>query len=558
MTIQPILAKFRWAFLVVGIFSGVANLIMLMPTIYMLQVFDRVLLSGSEMTLLIVSLLTLGLFALMALAEWFRTQVLVRAGVRFDDELSSRVFDAVFSSYLRRRHENPSRAFADLTELRHFITGRGILTFFDAPWTPIYLGVLFLLHPQLGWLAIGFIVVQSLIARLGHSRQLAPSETAAQSQADETRYLQAKLRGTDVIEALGMAQPIFTAWRRRHRKTLADQESLQSLSTRVTAVSGFFRYFQQSLSLGFGAWLVIQGEITAGAMIAANILTSRALAPVDQLVGNWKSFLSARGAYRRLTHILQSTDTDLPELSRMAPTGELTLRQVFVHAPGRAEPILHDINLSFPPGTVTVVLGPSGSGKSTLARALIGVWPVQSGELLLDGRPLSIWSREELGPYLGYLPQEIELFDGTVAENISRFGPLDPNEVVRAARAAGLHDMILRMPLGYDTPVGESAGSLSGGQRQRVALARAVFGSPRLIVLDEPNANLDDQGEQALMAAVRFLKEGGATVVLISHRPQVLNGADRVVFLNQGRVTASGPRDAVLAALSTDRKEISA
>ena len=540
---------FRREFLAVGLFSMVANLMMLAPTLYMLQVFDRVLSSQSELTLLALSLITLFLFAVMAFAEWTRSRVLVRAGVRFDQHLSSRVFNASFESYLSETRAGPSRAFFDLITLRQFITGQGIFALFDVPWTPIYLAVIFFLHPMLGWLAIGFAIVQGLFAWLGHRRTVAPAEDAGRAASDVQAYLQSKLRNSEVIESMGMLGNLRALWRRSQNSALAQNARAQDIGSRVAAWSKFIRYTQQSFSLGAGAVLVINGEMSAGAMIAANVLMTRALAPIDQLVSVWRSFITSRDAFRRLEQLLVQYPERDPNLRRVAPQGEVTLRDVVADAPGRATPILRGINFSVPAGTVTAVLGPSGSGKSTLARVLMGIWPDVSGEVLLDGLPLDGWNRIELGPHLGYLPQDIELFEGTIGENIARFGELDSGKVIEAARCAGLHEMILRFPKGYDTPIGEAGSLLSGGQRQRIGLARAVYGDPAVIVLDEPNANLDDAGEAALVRTVQQLKARGKTIFLITHRPGILSVADRLVILQDGEVRAEGPRDAVIAAL---------
>ena len=338
-------------------------------------------------------------------------------------------------------------------------------------------------------------------------------------------------------------------WARRHHNAQQLQGRAQALTHRITAWSKFIRYTQQSLALGAGALLVIDGQLSPGGMIAANVLMSRALAPIDMLVGAWRGFIGARGAFGRLEALLAAHPERDPALSRVAPQGALTLQDVVAVAPGRAEPILKGVSVAVSPGTVTVVLGPSGSGKSTMARCMVGIWPGVSGEVLLDGLPIDGWDRNELGPYLGYLPQDIELFEGSIAENIARFGEVSSEKVIAAARSAGLHEMILRFPKGYDTPIGEAGHLLSGGQRQRIGLARAVYGDPVLVVLDEPNANLDDVGEAALVRTVQELKAQGRTVFLITHRPGIVAVADRVLILRNGMVQADGPRDAVLAAL---------
>jgi ATP-binding cassette, subfamily C, bacterial exporter for protease/lipase len=540
---------FRREFVIVGLFSLVANLLMLTPTIYMLQVYDRVLYSQNELTLLAISLITLFLFGVMAFSEWVRSRILVRAGMRFDEHLSTRVFNASFEAYLSQAGGSPSRAFGDLIALRQFITGSGIFAFFDAPWAPIYIAVTFFLHPVLGMVALVFAVFQGSLAWFGHRKTVAPSEAAARASADVNAYVQSKLRNSEVIESMGMLGNLRGRWRGWQDKYLAQGGEAHDVNNRVMAWSKFIRYAQQSLSLATGALLVIDGELTTGAMIAANLLMSRALSPIDQLVTVWRSFIVTKASFEHLEHLLAEYPERDPNLRRVAPQGELVLRDVVASAPGRSRPILAGVSFTASPGTLTAILGPSGSGKSTLARVMMGIWPDVSGEVLLDGSPLQGWNRMELGPHLGYLPQDIELFEGTIGENIARFGEIEPEKVIAAARSAGLHEMILRFPKGYDTPIGEAGNLLSGGQRQRIGLARAVYGDPAVLVLDEPNANLDDAGEAALLRTVLELKAKGATVLLITHRSGAVAAADRILFLRDGKVVADGPREAVLASL---------
>ena len=548
--LRAALWAFRREFLLVGLFSFVANLLMLAPTVYMLQVFDRVLVSHSELTLLAVSLITLLLFGVMALAEWMRSRLLVAAGLRFDAQLSTRVFNASFEAYLSQAGTSPSRAFGDLLQIRQFLTGTGIFAFFDAPWAPIYIAVTFFLHPMLGTLAVVFALVQAALAWFGHQRTVAPSEAANKASGDATAYLWGKLRNAEVLESMGMIANLRGRWQERQQLWLARSSHAQSITHRVTAWSKFIRYSQQSLSLAAGALLAIDGQLSVGAMIAATILIGRALAPIDQLVGAWRGFIGTRAAFGRLEAVLAQYPVRDPALSRVAPTGQLTLTGVVARALGRAEPILRNIDLSVAAGTVTVLIGPSGSGKSTLARVMLGIWPDVEGQVLIDGLPIDGWNRIELGRHLGYLPQDVELFEGSIAENIARLGEIDSDKVIAAARCAGLHEMILRFPKGYDTPIGEAGGLLSAGQRQRIGLARATYGEPALIVLDEPNANLDEAGEQALVRTVTELKQKGKTVILITHRPGVVAVADRLVILREGQVQANGAPGEVLAALS--------
>ena len=542
----------EWA--VIAVFSMVANLLMLAPTLYMLQIYDRVLVSRNELTLLVVSLLILFLFAAMAFAEWARSRLLVRTGVRLDRLLGARVFSAEFSRGARDGGGNPGQSFADLTEVRQFLTGPSIFAFFDLPWTPIYIGVLFILHPLLGAVAVVFALIQAALAWLGHQRTVVPSESLAKAQRRSHAYINGKLRNAEAIEAMGMLKHLHHRWALLQARYAEMHAAAQGLTHRVTAWSKSVRYAQQSLSLAVGALLVIDGQISAGAMIAANVLMTRALAPIDQLVSAWRGFVGARSAFLRLEHLLG----EHPPLSAASPSlplqGDLQLSNAYATVPGGTTPILQHVDLQAAPGSLTVVLGPSGSGKSTLARVLVGVWPVSRGELLLDGHPIAAWSHETLGSQVGYLPQDTALFAGTIAENIARFAAVDSAKVVAAAQCAGLHEMVLRFPKGYDTPIGEAGRLLSGGQRQRIGLARALYGDPALLVLDEPNAHLDDVGDAALLGAMRQFKERGKTIVMVTHRSGVLALADQVVVLREGCIQLRGPRDEVLAQLQAERQ----
>lgn len=549
-----VLWSFKREFVTVGLFSMVVNLLMLTPTLYMLQVYDRVLVSQSFMTLLVVSLITLFFFGMMAFAEWVRSLLLVRTGVKLDQALSQRVFRSSFLSYLNPSESDPAKAFGYLINLRQFMTGNGVFALFDSPWVPIYIGVLFLLHPLLGVLAIVFALIQTSIAWYGHRIGKDAQAEAGQSQAEAQKFMQSKLRNIEVLSSMGMIEGLYQRWQRLQHKALLQSGTTQQRIGMVSAFSKFVRYTQQSFSLGAGAWLVIHGEISPGAMIAGNVLMGRALAPIDLLVMSWPGFLSSKQAYERLRELMGFELKGRDQTLREMPVGRLELDDLVVRVPGREKPILAGVSFEALPGTVTVVLGPSGSGKSTLARSMLGIWPNFEGRILLDGQPIAQWTRESLGPHLGYLPQDIELFDGTIAENIARIGEVDSDKVIAAAQAAGLHQMILRFPKGYDTRVGQAGSFLSGGQRQRIGLARALYGSPVLVVLDEPNANLDDEGENALLNAVLLLKQQGKTVVLISHRQGVLKVADRLVILQDGQLVASGPRDGVLAAVQKQRE----
>lgn len=549
-----VLGKFRKEFWAVAVFSLVANVLMLTPTLYMLQVFDRVMLSQSELTLLALSLITLFLYCVMGVTDWLRSRVLIRAGVRLDEALSSRVFNASFDAYLSQSGGTQPRAFGDLMQVRQFLTGNGIFAFFDAPWAPIYVAVLFALHPWLGFFAIFSALVQVGLAVWGHYAGIKPSEAALKASSDVNSYLQSKLRSSEALEPMGMVDNLRIHWEDRHQSYMEVSSYAQGVTHRITAVSKFIRYSQQSFALGLGALLVIRGELTMGAMIASNVLVSRAIAPIDMIVGVWRGFISAKEAFVRLETLLSKHPERDAALRRVSPKGEVSLRNVFATTPNRKAPILKQISLQATPGTVTVVLGPSGSGKSTLARVIVGIWPDVSGSVMLDDLPLDGWDRVELGPHIGYLPQDIELFEGSIAENISRFSEIDSGKIIEAAKRSGVHDMILRLPKGYDTPIGEAGSLLSGGQRQRVGLARAIYGNPALVVLDEPNANLDDHGEAALMNTVRELKALNKTVVLITHRPGAIAAADQLIVLHDGEIKSQGPRDEVLARLRAEQQ----
>lgn len=548
---RSILAKALWGFrrefFVVGVFSLVSNVLMVAPTLYMLQVYDRVLISQSELTLISLTVITFVLFGIMGFAEWVRSRLLVRLSVRLDEYLSSGVFFATFESVLRKTGTHV-RAFGDLTNIRQFLTGAAIFAFFDAPWSIVYLGVLFVLHPLLGFFGLIFSLIFVALAVATHFYTHAAQEQAMESGAAAMGYVQGKVRHCEVIESLGMLDSLRGRWREKHTRFLAQNHHAQEKSHRMQEIAKFVRYSQQSLIITLSALLVIQGKLTPGAMIAANFMMSRTLAPIDAMVNTWRNFLGAKISFLRLETLLDSFPPRLSSAGEGPSQAELQVVGLKASAPLRPKPILEDVNVAFHPGEVVVVVGPSGSGKSTLARCLVGIWPDQSGAVLLDGREMSQWEREIVGPSIGYLPQEIELFEGSIAENIARFGEIDPDQVILAARRAGIHDMVLRHPKGYDTQIGEAGHLLSAGQRQRIALARAIYGKPHLVVLDEPNAHLDDAGEACLLQAVREMKSEGKVVVMVSHRSNATAVADRILKLEQGRVVADFRRKELVVA----------
>nr|WP_242479250.1 type I secretion system permease/ATPase [Lamprobacter modestohalophilus] len=537
----------RGSFMFAGLFSLFINMLMLLPAIYMLQVYDRVLSSSSISTLVALTVLVVALYMVMGLLEIARSWLLVRVSAGLDMRLNERLFTAMFDSGLATGRGSGAQPISDLTSLRQFLTGQGLFAFFDTPWIPIYLAVIFLLHPLLGWFAVaGLVVIVTLavINELATRKPLTESNTLA---ASNLNAVNGHLRNAEALEAMGMLGNVHRRWMERHVEMLKLQARASDRAGVLANTSKSFRIMLQSLILGLGAYLAVLQEITPGAMIAGSILLGRALAPVDLLIGSWKQFLAARSSYTRLRGLLQAIPARMRRMRLPAPKGHLKAEQLVVVPPGGTVPVLRGVSFDVAAGETVGIIGPSAAGKSTLARAVLGVWPAASGAMRLDGAAITDWNRDELGPNIGYLPQDVELMEGTVSENIARFGEVDPRSVVTAAQKAGVHEMILRLPKGYDTPIGQGGAVLSGGQRQRVGLARALYGSPCLVVLDEPNSNLDDHGEAALVAALSHLKRSQATVMVITHRPNLLHHVDRIMVLREGLIQMFGPRDQVLA-----------
>lgn len=547
--IDGILLGFRQAFLRVGAFSFVINMLMLMPAIYMLQIYDRVLISRSGTTLVLLTVIAVVLFVLMSILEYVRSGILVRVGNQLDVALSNRVFTAAFERNLQRQGGNPAQALGDLTALRQFLTGSGIFAFFDTPWTPVFIIVAALLHPLIGLFCLVGGVILLALAWLNEMLTRKPLAEANSHAIAAGQYANNNLRNAEVIEAMGMLGSLRKRWQERQQKFLALQSLASERAGVIGAVSRFVRITLQSLVLGLGAWLALDDIVTGGAMIAGSILMGRALAPVDQVIAVWKQWIGARAAYHRLNEMLAAFPEGEDRLLLPAPHGEITIENVSAAPPGTKQVVLKNLAIRINQGDVVAVMGASASGKSSLARLLVGVWRAQVGSVRLDGADVSSWNKAQLGPYIGYLPQDVELFEGTIAENIARFGELDSQAIVAAAQMAGVHDMILHLPQGYDTPIGIDGNSLSGGQKQRIGLARALYGSPVLIVLDEPNSNLDEVGEAALAQAILQAKSQRRTVVVVTHRPSTLSVVDKILILREGALAAYGPRDDVLAAL---------
>lgn len=545
--LQSALAACRESFLSVGFFSFFVNLLMLVPSFYMLQVYDRAVGSGSLSTLLMLTLIMLLLMVTLGALEWVRSRVMVRISTRLDTLLNQRLFDASFKQALNSGGMNASaQPLNDLSSLRQFLTGNGLFAFFDTPWIPIYLAVMFIFHPWYGWMGVISALLLGALAYLNEKLTQAPLQAANREQMAATTFTQKSLRNAEVVESMGMLADLRQRWSQRINKVLMLQSCASDRAGAIAAVSKTFRQIVQSLVLGLGAYLTIKHEISSGLMIAGSILLGRALAPIDQLIGIWKGFVGARAQYARLHELLQKVAAEPVRMSLPAPHGAITVESLSVSSPGNRTPLVRNLSFRVAAGEAVGIIGPSGAGKSTLARALLGIWPS------LDGADISQWRRDELGRYIGYLPQDIELFEGSISENISRFGEVDAAAVVAAARMAGVHELILQLPQGYDTLIGANGGGLSGGQRQRIGLARALYRAPRLVVLDEPNSNLDDTGEQMLAEALRKLKQSGATVFVITHRSGVLANVDKLLVLSQGELSLYGPRDKVWAHLHSN------
>ena len=538
-------------FIYAGLFSAAVNLLMLVPVIYMLQVYDRVVSSGSYSTLAMLTLLMVALTAALGGFEWVRSMILIAASNRIEKNLRRRVSDATFKrALLTGGAVSNSQPLSDLSSLRQFLTGNGLFAFFDAPWFPIYVFVMFMFHPLFGYAAIFAGIVMVTLAYTTEKVTSKKLQDANSQSNWINNQVNGTLKNSEVIAAMGMADDLRHRQEKRFDQVLTLQTDASRSAGLLQSLSKTFRMVMQSLLLGLGALLALRQEISPGMMIAGSLLLGRALAPIDMLVGTWKGFTLARGQYDRLGQLLNQIPKDADTMSLPAPTGKLSAEQVMVVPPGSKNIVVRGVNMELNAGEALGIVGPSASGKSCLARALLGIWPTYSGKVRLDGADIFAWDRTELGPYIGYLPQDIELFDGSISENICRFGDVDPDKVVEAARTAGVHDLILHLPQGYDTVIGGSGGILSGGQRQRIGLARAIYGSPKYLVLDEPNSNLDDQGERELVEAIRRIKSEGATVIIITHRTMVLQCVDKILVMRDGAASHFGPRDQVLAALA--------
>ena len=544
----------RESFLCVGFFSFFINALMLVPTFYMLQVYGRVITSGSLTTLTMLTLIMTGLVITLGCLEWTRSRIMVRVSNRLDMLLSRQVYKASFKRALESGGMDASaQPLNDLTGLRQFLSGNGLFAFFDAPWLPIYIAVMFMFHPWFGWVATGSALLLLLLAFV-NERLTGP--TLAQANKEHigaSLYTTKNLRNAEVIESMGMLETLMDRWWNRQKNVLLLQSRASDKGAMISTLSRSFRILVQSLILGLGAYLAVDHQVGAGLVFAGSVLLGRALAPIDLMIGSWKGFIAARSQYARLNAILAKQQAQPERMALPAPKGDVQAENLSVAAPGSTIPIIKNISFSVPAGCVVGIIGPSAAGKSTLARALLGIWAPLQGVVRLDGADISAWDKHDLGPYIGYLPQDIELFEGSVSDNIARFTRVDSEQVILAATTAGVHEMILLLPDGYDTVIGGDGVVLSGGQRQRIGLARALYGSPRLIILDEPNSNLDEVGDRALIAALHKIRLSGATLFVITHRTNIVSQLDRLMVMSNGGISLFGPRELVLTELNAQQ-----
>ncbi len=532
--LQRALAIVKRTLWTVAFFTFFINLLALTSSVYMLQVYDRVLASRSTHTLLYLTLFAAGCLLTLALLEVVRSRLLVRMGVRFDAQLSALVFTRTLQG------ARSGQGLRDVEQLRAFFSGPTTLSLLDVPWMPFYIGLVYLLHPWLGHVALAGGVVLLGLGLWNERSTRSALEEAGKELGAGAKFAELSARNAEVITALGMLPALSAIWRKRHDLGLGLQGLASDKAANVSASAKAFRMFLQVAILGVGAWLVILQQSTAGVMIAASIIMGRGLAPLESAIGSWRSFLAARDAYRRLRDDLgQVADATRP-MPLPRPRGALVFDAVSAAPPGARKLTVQQLAFQLAPGTCLGVTGPSAAGKSTLARLAIGVWRPAAGAVRLDDMAIADWNRADVGPALGYLPQDIELFPGSVAQNIARFTEPDPQAVVDAAQLAGAHAMILALPQGYDTPIGPAGANLSGGQRQRIGLARAFYGDPALVVLDEPTSNLDAEGEAAVRQAIEQLKRRGRTVIVIAHRPALLAGTDRLLVIVDGRIASLG------------------
>ena len=533
----------------VGFFTACMNLLLLVPSIYMLEVYDRVLTSRNEFTLLMLSLIILLLYVIYAALDTIRSHTVIEVGKKIDAELNHRTYTAAFEQNLKVRGGNAGQALNDLTTIRQFVTGPSLYAFFDAPWFPFYLVVIFLFNGWLGLFSTVCVLILIVLAFLNESVTHEPLSEASTLSVQSSNIASNNLRQAEVLESMGMLPALRDRWFALHSKFLHMQAVASQRAATLGAMTKFFRTLMQSLALGFAAFLVLENKLSPGMMIAATILLGKATAPVEMVIGSWKQWRGVVSSYDRLKKLLSDNPPRVVGMSLPRPKGYLSMEGVYAAPPGVTKPVLKNITFAIEPGDVLGVIGPSAAGKSTLARVAVGIWPSTPNAARIDGADVYRWNKDELGPALGYVPQDIEVFPGTVSENIARFREFQPEDVIAAAQSAGVHDMILHFPEGYDTRIGDGGVGLSGGQKQRLALARALYGKPNLVVLDEPNSNLDEVGEAALVRAIQELQARKASVIVITHRIPILQVTNKLLLLQDGNARMFGPTAQVMQAL---------
>ncbi|AZO07752.1 type I secretion system permease/ATPase [Mesorhizobium sp. M3A.F.Ca.ET.080.04.2.1] len=540
------------ALLCVGAFSAVVNVLGLTGSLYMLQVYDRVMPSRSVPTLIGITIIMVWLYAAYGLLDFVRLRLLGRIGNTLDRRLRRRAFEASLLLPLRAGNEGGRvQPVRDLDQIRSFVSGTGPTAFFDMPWIPVYIAFIYMLHPWLGVLAMAGALVIMLLTLVAEALGRGPGRTATESVVARSAFSDAGRRNAEVIRAMGLSGRFATIWSQQSSRFLADQRRLSDIVGFTSAMSRTLRLTLQSLMLGLGAYLVIAGEASSGVIIATSIMLGRSLAPVDVAIANWRGFISARQSYAQLSRTLKVFADNGQPMALPRPHNVLSVDSLAVAAPGQQKPLIQNVAFVLRAGAALGVIGPSASGKSTLVRSLVGAWPSMRGTVRFDHAALDQWNLEALGRDIGYLPQDIELFDGTVAENISRFdGDASPKDILAAAQAAGVDQMILQLPEGFQTRVGERGAALSAGQRQLVALARALYGEPFLVVLDEPNSNLDSDGDDALATAIQRVRQRGGIVIVVAHRPSALSNVDQLMVIAGGTVQAFGPKESILAAVA--------
>lgn len=544
-----ILLQCRKSFLLMVIITAVTELLSVAPMLYMMNVFDRVISSRSEITLVSLTLVILGLYVFWGALEWIRSRLMVRLSLRIDWDLAADVFDASFRRYVGRKNVNVQQLLADLLNMRQFMTGAPILAVISAPFGLVFIAIGAVFHPYLAYFALAASALMLIFTYLSLKVSAPILKAAEEASTEASRLAAVSLRHAEATLAMGMLGAVRNRWYEHHRQFLTKQVYASEATGLMGGFTGFLTKALPSLQMALGAFLAISGLITGGMVIVASMLISKAIAPMNQLISNWKPIVNARESYDRLNALLIADEAYSNQMELPPPMGKVEVTALDAVPPGHDKAVLKGIEFTLTPGQVLAVVGPSAAGKSSLVKLLLGVWKPAAGSVRLDGVELSDWRHDEVGPLVGYVPQEIEFFEGTVAQNIARLGEVDPQKVVQAATLIGMHEAILAFPQGYDTPLGETGFALSGGQRQRMAVARAIYGMPKYVVMDEPNSNLDEVGETALLQTIQALKAHGSTVIITTHRPRLVGVVDQMLVLKAGKQVAFGPAKDILDAV---------